>query len=303
MPFALKRGCSVGVELRRLLDRQLSAAVDALQGGPGDVRVARRRLKKARAVLRAARPGLDDASRSIDRQLRKAGHLLAPLADAAAAISTLDRLRGIDPARLADARIAALRAALCSDAARLRSGSANLRGRAIRLLTKQREALAGFETSACGVHSTAGAVRRARRNGRVARRHAMAHPTMAACHAWRRRVKVEWHLLRLLDGVTRRRLIEDERRLEQLDGCLGDLHDLAVLQVRVREHSALSRSATAQVLMAIRAHARDLKQCARLLAGALDESPRELERRIVALWLSARAPVGLVEGEARHSHA
>jgi CHAD domain-containing protein len=303
MAFALKRGRGVGFELRRLLEHQLHIASDALHGDADDVRSARRRLKKARAILQAAQPALGDVCSSIDRQLRRAGHLLTPVADADAVIRTLDALRGFLRARLPDDQIALLRTALGREAARLRDGSADVSERVIRILTKQREALEEFDSAACGVHSMAGAVRRARRNARAARRHAFAHPTTAAFHAWRRRVKTEWYLLRLLDDVSGHRLIDDERRLEQLDGCLGQLNDLAVLQNYVRERSPLPRSDTARALMAIRGSARDLKRHTRLLAGALDEAPRQLEERVLALWLSPRPRIEAVEGEACPSAA
>ena len=302
MAFVLKRGRGVGFELRRLLERQLRIASETLHDHAGDFRAARRRLKKARAILHAARPALGDGCRSLDRQLRKAGHLLTPVADADAVIRTVDALRGLDRGRLPDDHIELLRTALCREAARLRDRSTDVRERAVRILTKQREALEEFDSSACGVHSMAGAVRRARRDSRTARRQVFSHPTTAAFHAWRRRVKTEWYLLRLLDDVSGHRLIEDERRLDQLDGCLGRLNDLAVLQDWVRERSPLPRSATARALKAIRGFARDLRRHARLQAGALDESPREVEKRIVALWLSPRPRVEPIQGEGPHSH-
>ena len=302
MPFALKHGHHIGDELRRLLDRQLERAIDALRASPPRVAQARRRLKKARALVLAARPALS-AHGTIGRQLRHANHLLGPLTDAEMVIATLDGMRGFDDALLPEGNIARLRGALCGEAARINAASAALCGHAARLIAKQRDALAGFEPAVCGVHSTAGAVRRAHRNARTARRFALDHPSTAAFHAWRRRTKSEGELLHLLRDVVSRRLIDDERRLAQLDQCLGEMHDNAVLQQQVCAHSPLTRIQTARALRAMRARAGDLRRRARLLAGALDEPPRELEMRVLSLWSSWRPRIDTVEGESWRSHA
>jgi hypothetical protein len=302
MAFALARGKSIGDELQRLLDRQLRGALDALRASPPKVHAARRRIKRARAVLSAARPGLAQY-RAIAEELRRANHLLGALTDADTVIGTLDAMRGFDRSLLPDSQIAQLRVTLSTAAARLNDGAAAVRGHAARIIARQRDALAGFDAAACGMHSTAAAVRRAHRNARMARKHALAHPTTAAFHAWRRRTKIEWHLLRLLDAVVGGRLVDDERRLEQLDGCLGELHDLAVLQEHVLQHSPLARPQTARALRAMRARAGDLRRRARLLAGALDEPPRELDMRILSLWTAWRPRVDADEGEAWRSRA
>ncbi len=288
MAFQLKRGRGVGAELRRLFQEQLDAAIDNLKGDDADVHAARRRIKKARAVAQAARPALGRLYASSNRRLRKAKHLLGPLTDADTVVALLDRLRGFDVALLPAANVARLRAALVLDAERVNSVSADTRARAVRLLTKQREVLADLDASACGVHATARALRRAHRHDRAARKNALAHPTTAAFHEWRRRTKLEWHLLRLVSGVVGGRLIDDQRRVEQLDACLGELHDLAVLQDHVRQRSPLSRRETARAVRAIRAFERDVRRRTRLQVDALDEPPRELEMRVASLWLSWR---------------
>jgi CHAD domain-containing protein len=297
MAFELKRGRGVGAELRRLFQEQLDAAIENLSGDRPDVHAARRRIKKARAIVHAARPALGRLYLSSNRRLRKARHLLGPLTDADTVVAMLDRLRGFDLALLPEADVARLRAALETDAERVYSVAADARAKAVRLLMKQRDVLGDLDATACGVHSTARALRRAHRTARTARAKALARPTTATFHAWRRRTKLEWHLLRLVNDVVGGRLIDDERRVEQLDACLGELHDLALLQDHVRQRSPLSRSETARALRAIRRFERDVRRRARLQIDALDEPPRELETRVASLWLSWRPRIEPSEGE------
>lgn len=298
MAFELKRGRGVGAELRRLFQEQLDAAIENLSGDRPDVHAARRRIKKARAIVHAARPALGRLYLSSNRRLRKAKHLLGPLTDADTVVAMLDRLRGFDLALLPAANVARLREALAIDAELVNSVSADTRAKAVRLLIKQRELLADLDATICGVHATARALRRAHRHARAARRKALARPTAAAFHEWRRRTKLEWHLLRLVNGVVGGRLVDDQRRVEQLDACLGELHDLALLQDHVRQRSPLSRPETARALRAIRGFARDVRQRVRLQFDALDEPPRELEMRVASLWLSWRPGIEPVEGDA-----
>jgi len=287
MAFELMLGHGVGSEIRRLLDRQLALAIDKLHGAPPDVAGARRHIKKTRALLLLARPAFATTD-ALASRLKKASRLLGPITDAQTMIQTLTKLRRYDPRRLPQKTIVKLRMALAEDARRLIGGveAAWLRARVIRLLKHERMMLAKVDFSNCSVHSTAAAIRRAHRDARGARKASATAPGIDSLHAWRRRSKAEWYLLRLVHQVARGRLKDDQRRIEQLDRCLGDAHDLAVLEQRVTTRSPLSRSQSAAALRALHAYAGDLKRRTSILADAQDESPRDLEARVLALWLS-----------------
>ena len=288
MAFELQRGRGIGAEIRRLLDRQLEAAVEALTGPSIAAHDARRRLKKARALLLLARPALNGDYRAANRRLRTANHLLGAFTDADAVVETLANFRGFDVCRLPAQSLSAIRQRLLENSAEQKAAAAFLpvRARVVRLLTKQRARLRESSLSACGVSTTAAMLRKAHRAARIARDHALARPSVPAIHAWRRRTKMEWHLFRLIGDGVGGRLVDDERRLETLDGCLGDLHDIAVLQQHLVGLSPLTRPQTAAALRVTRDRARDLTRRARLLADAQDEPPRELEARVLALWRS-----------------
>lgn len=288
MAFELKRGRGIGAEIRRLLDRQTEMAIAALTGPSIDLHEARRRVKRARAILLLARPGLDGDYRVANRRLRTVNHLLGPFTDADAVVETLSSFRGFDVCRLPPQSLSAIRQRLLDNAAGVRSAAAfwRVRARVLRLLNKERARQRQAGLRMCGVHSTAAALRKAHRAARLARNRALDRPTVSTLHAWRRRTKHEWLLFRLVSSCVGGRLADDQRRLETLDGCLGDLHDIAVLQQHILSLSPLTRRQTAAALRVTRARAQDLTRRARLLADAQDEPARELEARVLVLWRS-----------------
>jgi CHAD domain-containing protein len=287
MAFILQRGRGVGAEIRRLFDHQLGAALDALAAAPPEIGDARRRIKKARTLLRLARPALGPRYAAANRRLRKAGHSLGVLTDAAMVSETLEHLHGFDLRRLPPSSIDALRRVFAARVRQLSSTEAvTTRDRAVRLLERQRRELANTAFFACGVHSVVTAVRAAHRDARAARQKALTRPTTQAFHAWRRRTKHEWYLFRLIDAEVMGGAVDDQHRLEALDGRLGELHDVAVLLDHIRAYSPLPRSATAAALRAVRAYSFDLRRRLRRLVDVQDEPPRELEVRLLLLWLS-----------------
>ncbi len=297
MAFQLKRGRGIGAEVKRLLDQHLADAIECLDGAGADVTVARRHVKKAGALLQLARPALGDDFAAANRRLRKVKHLLGVITDADVSVMTLPLLRGYDLARLPSPAFRALKTALRLRAARIRAESPAIVARAVRLLSRQRHEIRELSFRACGLHSVAETIRQAHKDARTVRELALRRPSATVFHAWRRRTKLEWFLLRLVSNAVGGRLADDERRLEVLDGCLGKLHDLTVLQEYLRSESPLTRSQTAAVLRVTRAVVGDLRRQARRRADAQDEPPRELESRVIALWRSG-VPLPDEPGEA-----
>jgi hypothetical protein len=295
--FQLRRGRGIGAEVKRLLDHHLAAAIECLDGADPDVPVARRHVKKASALLQLARPALGDDFAAANRRLRKVNHLLGTITDAEVSVKTLQLLRGYDFTRLPSPAFSALNTALRLRATRIRAESPAIAARAVRLLSRQRHEIRERSFRRCGLHSVAETLRQAHKHARTVRDLALRRPSATVFHAWRRRTKLEWFLFRLVSDAVGGRLVDDERRLEVLDGCLGELHNLAVLQEYLRSESPLTRSQTAAVLRVTRAVAGDLKRRARWRADTQDEPPRELESRVMALWRSG-VPLPDETGEA-----
>lgn len=79
------------------------------------------------------------------------------------------------------------------------------------------------------------------------------------------------------------------RRLGALDACLGELHNVSLLQSLVANDSALSRRETAHVLLALRRYRRNLRREARDMRYTLDEGPAIFGARVRAAWAPPRA--------------
>lgn len=291
MAFRVKRGSPLPREVRLLLNRQLSSAIACLEdqahtSGRDAVHQARKHVKKARAVLRLVRGALGESFGRANERLRMANRLLGPLADSRAVLSTLDHLRDFDRTQLPDAVIAALHDELARRAGDLqaRAEADRVRERLVRLLTAERNRAGRVTLSARGRLAVLPEIKAAHRAGRKGRDAAAERPTSEHFHDWRRRVKTEWYLVRLLADSCGGRLIDDQHRLEALDGCLGELHNVNVLLALVAGHSPLSRLDTARALRAMRAYRRDLERRVVPLGRFYDERPSSFTARVQALW-------------------
>lgn len=298
MAFRLKSGAPLSRQVRRLMDRQLTAAIACLEApipapNAADVHAARKHVKKARALLRLVRSALGDRYAPANRRLRTANRLLGPIADASAVVGAFDRLSDLEGGGLAAPTVSAIRTELLARTERVqqRAESGRVRARAIRLLTAQGRRADQLKLKACSSATLATAIRRAHRAGRDARDEALVHPRCDALHAWRRRVKDQWYLLRLLANSCGGRLIDDQHRLEVLDACLGELHNADLLVRLIPETPSLSRREVARCLLALRACRRELLRQARILGRFFDETPGAYADRVRALWGAAPARV------------
>lgn len=291
MGFRLKPGVALPREVRRLFDRQIIAAVACLEGAtpsPDDdtIHEARKHIKKARAVLRLVRGALGGSFVTASNGLRTANRMLGEVADAGALVRTLDRLRQFDHLHLPPGLVAEIRLGLLARAARVRREAEFLRLRqhAIHLLKVEQARQTAFKLGKRGRAAVVPELRDAHRAARRAREAALDAPSGERFHAWRRRTKAEWYLLRLVSDVCGRRLVDEQNQLAILDECLGELHNVNVLLGVVRQHSPVSRNETARVLLALRAFRHHLESRARVLSGFYDERPAALARRAKALW-------------------
>ena len=298
MPYRIAERRPLGQEIKRLFDRQIVAAVTCLTGSPGAeganrLHDARKRIKKARALLqlaRPARPSLGDAWQECDDEMRIANRALGPLADAARRIETLALIRERDAASLPIATFDLARMRMSSQAAAdLERATLNgVPARVVRLLDSVRRRALEWNLSAVDADAIIRAVRASHAAARHGHRRVARRPTTSAYHRWRRLVKRERHLFRLIDDLTGRRLKGKQRELAALDGALGELHDIDVLAAAIAADSPLSRHDTAQLLVVLRNHARQGRRHGDAIAAVLDEKPHALGRRLHALWGSPR---------------
>ena len=290
MAFYLRRGRPIGGEVRRLLDGQVEGAIASLLRGDGlvrsdSLRAARKHLKKARALLLLIDPHRGSDVTEAGRQFRHASRLLVGVADAVADLDTLDRLRAFDRS-LPTVTLRTVHAWLEKQAATLdrHARFMRCRARAARLLAAQRVRIERWDFRTMDAEAIIDAIRRAHRTARRRRQRALAGLRSDDFHRWRRDVKNEWYLLRLVAERCGGRLVEMEGQLEALDGCLGRLHNVDVLFAHLMQNSPLSRSGTARLLRSLRSYRRFLEKSTRLLDGVLETRPAIVAARVARAW-------------------
>ncbi|HEX3874360.1 MAG TPA: CHAD domain-containing protein [Solirubrobacteraceae bacterium] len=251
MAFRLPFDRDLDDSLRQTARDELTEAIRLLRDDYPDhpvtaIHEARKNLKKTRALLRLARPGLDKhVYRRENWAIRDAARLISGARDADVMLQTVDRLAKRDDSRVGDAEFADLRARL-GDRAADTPGPAAQQPADGPQPTSDGGAPAAVIDALGGVlgriddwplhcdWSTIGrGVARAYKRGRIAFVEADVDPTTERLHDWRKRVKDLWYHQRLLTdawpdvvGV----LAEEAHRLSEL---LGDDHDLGVLAERV----------------------------------------------------------------------
>jgi CHAD domain-containing protein len=291
MSYQLKRELPIGQELKRVILHQFSGVIDSLQqarsGADADaIHDARRHVKKARAALRLTVASLGPESAIVKRRLRRAKRMLGPIADARAVVDTLDRLEAFAGTRLAPSLVQTVRTDLIARAERLERQVefARLRDRTIRLLAAERNRIDKWTLDADSRGAIIAGVVKGHRRARSARSAAFAQPCTATYHRWRRAVKDDWYLVRLIADHCGGRLEVDERRLAALDECLGDLHNVGLLHDLIARDSPLSRTETAACLLALRAYRRELRYRAHEMGAICKEREKHFARRLNAAW-------------------
>ncbi len=270
--------------------------------GEQTVHETRKALKRLRALLALLRPEL--GRRRYTREnaaLRDCARHLAGARDAEVMVGTLDALVQRHPARLArSAAVRALRAQLHAEreaAAALAIRDPRVRGEVLGELRAVRARVERWDLRERGFRSLAPGLERTYREGRVGLRTARRgaggskrggggsakrrRRNAEALHAWRKRVKDLRYVAETLDrgghgsgSSTYTRRVA--RRADRLGEALGEEHDLALLEARVRERSryfAGERGTRKRLLRLIARRRRSLRR------GALREGERLYRRK------------------------
>jgi len=290
--FRLKPDQSVATEVKRIVGRQFERAVAELTtlGDPQSdaaVHRARRRVKKIRAAIRLVREALGDSFKPLDKQLRRSARLLAPVADGQGVVQALDRLAETCQDVSAFAGLASFRAALVEYERRAdRQASAQrVLERASAILREQHTQVNGWRLKRAGFRRVSQGLEDTCRRARRAMLSAFAHQTAENFHAWRRRVKAHWFQVRLIEPRCGNRLAAYERRLEALDDCLGEYHDVALMRTILSAETPVSRDETARRLRLVRRYQAELRRKARTLGARIyHETPSHFVRRVRASW-------------------
>jgi len=300
MAYRLSFDDDVAGSVRACAREQLAGAVGRLQRAGEDpvaaVHEARKHIKKTRALLRLARPALGDrAYRHENDALRAAGLALSGARDADVLVATVGSLAEHAAGRLPADTFERLGAALAAEAASVRAGNGGAAA-----LTPALEALRAAERRVeswplddAGWKDVLAGVGRAYERGGKAFAAARAEPTPERLHAWRKRAKDLWYHQRLLAPAWPALLGAQAEEAHLLSELLGDDHDLAVLDARLRDDAApLAPAVDAErpeLLVLVAHRSEQLRADAtRLGHRVYAESPKAFERRIARYVRAAR---------------
>jgi CHAD domain-containing protein len=296
---------------------------DPTQLGAHTVHETRKALKRLRALLLLLRTEVPTKRYARENAaLRDCGRRLAGARDAEVMLGTLDSLVQRDPSHFSrSAAVRTLRAQLLAErdtAAAHAIHDPRVRGEVIVELRAVRARVArwelrerGFRLLAPGVE---GIYRRGRGDMRIARRRAAAErpgegprhgkrsgrgkqslrgkrswrtgASVEALHAWRKRVKELRYAAEMLDrgGKSYKSARRVARRADRLGEMLGEEHDLALLEARVRERSRLfagERKVRKQLLRLIASRRKQLRKRALQEGERLyRHPPRRFVRRL-----------------------
>ena len=301
MGFALDSEAAPRREIVRVIDERLDDAItrlaglieaDALVDLEPTVHAVRKRCKETRALARLLRVSHPDEFRSFNDLARDASAQLSELRDSHALLATLRTLAGTDLAARSPG-FAEVEQALSVAAEHSNDGVRSADPRLLRasdLLIEARVQVDHWKIDK-GFATLAEGAARNYRQGRNALRAARRKPTDEHLHEWRKRSKQLWYHTRFFRSLAPSVLRPSIEQLDALSDALGDDHDLAVLNERLRTdpESYGGKAAAAEVIALAAPHRRVLQERSlRLGATLYAETPDAYRERLQSYWRSTR---------------
>jgi CHAD domain-containing protein len=292
MAYAIKRKESVAEAVRRIACEQVDGALGNLEH-PEDMEEAvhdcRKRCKKMRGLVRLVRPAIGDAYRPANEVFRDAARELSGIRDSHVLLVTFDGLLASDGGRddLDDVRTGLQ--AKAEETTLAGDEQAERIVRARRLLEAGRAQIDEWEFSGDGFGVLAGGLKRTYRRGRKALRRAVASPSPARFHDWRKEAKYSWYHVRLLERTAPSVLGPLAGLFHDLGDALGDAHDLVVFEDHLRASPGdFAGSVEPVVALAERFRADLERRATRLGARLYAEPPGAFAARMGAYWDAQR---------------
>jgi len=267
---------------RRLCAARIAAAERALTGRPTDeaIHLARRELKRARALLRLVRDGLAPAAFvAANTSMRDVGRMLGTARDAA-----VQRELARETAIAAGVPPAALRPLLARLDRERRARRAGIdASSARRLLAAARTRLVAARLEGDAAKLSAAFVRIYRR-GRRGYAAAVEVPRPARLHSWRKHVKHYWHALEALEPAWPRLMTALAAEAHRLADVLGTHHDCALLAARL-DSAPLPKPLRRRLAAALAKRRAALRVRAFAIGERFyEERPRRLAPRAAQWW-------------------
>jgi hypothetical protein len=307
MSFRFKLNEPIAKGVSRIGLEQIAAAEAALARGKDiatGIHDARRCLKRLRALLRLARPALDEHTyRREMRRLAGIGRMLAQARDAHVMQQTLAKLEdrfGTLP------KGAALLPKLMPTGAGPRKPRthADARRQALAGLEQARTFFSAAEGERIAFEHVAEGLERTYRKARKAFHEAYRRPTDEAFHAWRKSVQQHWRHMQLLSRGWPDVLSGRAGEAKELSRLLGDDHDLAVLAAFAAKRGAgvLSADARNELSRLCRSCQAEIRELAKPHGQRLLVEPaKDLGARVGLYWSAAArlSALALAAGEPR----
>jgi CHAD domain-containing protein len=292
--YRLKADEGVPEGLRRIAAGRASKATERLAAADEEslaaaIHGARKDLKKLRALLRLIRTELGKGFFAAEnRRYRDAGRLLSGSRDAEVKLETLIRLRErYDDLPEAGCRLweKALEAERDEIAAGL--GDDGRVDEAARTIEEGRDRIRERSLGGAGWKLVEPGLTETYRGGRRAMKRVLADPSPENVHAWRKRGKDLWYQLRIVDRAWPELIGETAEQAHAFTDCLGDHHDLALLDADLRSRPELGEHDAFEEAIAERQE--ELFDAAVELGLRLyAEKPKAFRRRIGSYWRAWR---------------
>lgn len=298
MAYKFKLDERIQAGLRRIAVEQIDRAVATLESTdtePKDgtaVHVARKSIKRLRALLRLVRPALGEPVFTRENaELRDTAAVLSHARDTQILLETVARL----DAHYAEAPHAGLKKLHHAIAARHiendRSAESEARLEAVARLGRARNRFTRLKLDPDGFDAVRMGLEQSFRRGRKAFDHAYAEPSDETFHEWRKGVQQHWRHMALLSRAWPAMAEARVAAARRLSDILGDDHDLTVLQQRLEALAPPSLSARdRRAILKLAATRQDeLRTLARPIGERLfADGARDFSRRVALYWSAAQ---------------
>jgi CHAD domain-containing protein len=287
--YRLEEGEPLPEAVGRVARGRIDHAIDELRGKtdstPEDaVHGARKDMKKLRALLRLARGELGKGTFARENVcFRDAARELAGARDSDVMLETLGAL-GL-PAGVG----LELRKVIQDERAHDGAGDREAGARAaVAILKEARKRVDDWPLGRDSFDAVADGLERTYRRGRRDLEAALDEPSVEALHEWRKRVKELWYHHTLLRPLWPPVMEAMGEQAHELSDRLGDDHDLAVLEVWMREHA----EPNPEFFEAVERRRGELQGEAFALGARLyAEKPSAYVRRIKRFWKASQTRV------------
>jgi CHAD domain-containing protein len=296
MAFRFKKKESPTRATRRLSRERIGKALDYLQGRDRleAVHSVRKEIKKIRATLELVHKGMEgNVYNRYIKMLRTAAKRLRDPRDAHVRPRTLERLVAHFHVRLPAHPFSGVKKVLrqdCREEMReFRKGKSA--AVVVRLLRKMNRRAGDLKVRAEGWTATQPGLLESYRRGQESLATALKAPSSENFHDWRKHVQDLWHQLRLLYPIQPQNLRVSADEIKTLSQCLGDDHDLVMLQRFITRRCARKCAGEVKLLnQLIELRQKELRSAALALGARFyAEKPSRFCERLENYWRAWRA--------------